>query len=143
LIHSKPGHGVVLTPHEGEFARIFPGLRKRAVNKIEAARIAADTSSAVVVLKGPDTIIAAPDGRTRVNHNAPAWLATAGSGDVLAGLVGGVLARGLPGFEAACKAIEIHSFAGWDAGPGLIATDLLDAIAQLHKNLGSPPELTL
>jgi NAD(P)H-hydrate epimerase len=96
----------VLTPHEGEFERIFPGLLKQAPNKIEAARIAAERAGAVMLLKGADTVIADPSGTTAVNTNAPAGLATAGSGDVLAGIVGGLLAQGLKPFDAARTGAE-------------------------------------
>lgn len=114
----------VLTPHVGEFNRLFPGVLERATNRIEAAREAARKAAAVVLLKGPDTVIAAPDGRVAVNTNAPPALATAGAGDVLAGIIGARLAQGEPAFEAARSGAFLHGICGSLAGPGLIAEDL-------------------
>jgi ADP-dependent NAD(P)H-hydrate dehydratase / NAD(P)H-hydrate epimerase len=135
--------GVVLPPHEGEFERLFPGLRKRAVNKIEAAKLAADECGAVVVLKGADTVIADPDGHAHVNINAPPWLATAGSGDVLAGIIGGLLADGYYPLTAALEGVWLHGAAGVKAGRGLIASDLPEILPQVFKNIGVDPKNAL
>lgn len=114
----------VLTPHVGEFRRAFPGLLSNTASRIEAARAAAAYARCVVLLKGPYTVIAAPDGRAIVNTTGSPFLATAGSGDVLAGLIGGLVAQGMSGFEAAAAGAWIHGKAGEALGPGLIAEDL-------------------
>ena len=119
------GHDAIITPHEGEFVKLFGYL---SGSKAERALEAARQSGAVVVYKGPDTIVASPDGRLGFAPPAPAWLASAGTGDVLAGIIAAFRARGMPSFEAACAAVWIHGRAAEIAGPAMIADELVAAI---------------
>lgn len=138
----------VLTPHGGEFSRLFPDLAKRlghepmsgpAYSRLDAVREAADRAGCVVLLKGPDTVIGAPGGfagvHAAVYDRAVPWLATAGAGDVLAGLIAGLVARGHTGFDAARAAVWLHVEAARDVGPGLIAEDLTEALPAVLKRL--------
>ena len=126
------GQDAILTPHEGEFERLFGKLEgSKAERAVEAAR----RSGAVVVYKGPDTLIAAPEGRLAFAPPAPPWLASAGTGDVLAGMIAALRARGLTGFEAACAAVWLHGRAAETAGPRMIADDLVQAISGAFDQL--------
>jgi ADP-dependent NAD(P)H-hydrate dehydratase / NAD(P)H-hydrate epimerase len=141
--------GCVLTPHGGEFARLFPDIAERlaapatkgpAYSKVDAAREAAVRAGCVVLFKGADTVIAAPDGRCAINSahydRAAPWLATAGSGDVLSGFIAGLMARGFAPFDAACTGAWLHVECAREFGPGLIAEDLPEMLPAVFRRLG-------
>lgn len=130
----------IVTPHDGEFARLFGDLLSTSDNKVQAARAAAEKAGCVILLKGADTVIAQPDGNALVNTHATRWLATAGSGDVLAGIIAGFMAQGVDTFTAAAIGAWLHGEAGRRVGAGLIAEDiemqLPNILSALHGELG-------
>ena len=132
LIGAAPGD-VVLTPHTGEFTKLFG--QNVSGSKLDQARRAAEMSGAIIVLKGPDTVVATPDGRASIAENAPPWLATAGSGDVLAGIICGLLAQAMPAWEAASAAVWMHGAAAAHFGPGLIAEDIPESLPAVWRDL--------
>ncbi|MBZ9821773.1 NAD(P)H-hydrate dehydratase [Mesorhizobium sp. CA4] len=127
---------LIMTPHEGEFGKLFADIAAdNALSKLAKTREAALRANAMIIYKGADSVIASPDGRAAINSNGAPWLATAGSGDVLAGLIAGLLAQGMPAFEAACAGVWIHAAAGSRFGPGLIAEDLPLAMVPVLREL--------
>ena len=136
-VKARGKRATILTPHEGEFSRFFHALDTgtKAGSKLERTRRAAELIDAVVLLKGPDTVVAAPDHRASIAANAPAFLATAGAGDVLTGITAGLLAQGMPAFEAASAAVWLHGAAASAFGVGLIAEDLPEQLPGIYRGL--------
>ncbi len=136
-LKARRQQATILTPHEDEFSRYFGALdeRTKAGSKLEKARLAAQITGATVVIKGADTVVASADGRAAIAANAPAFLATAGAGDVLTGMAAGLLAQGMPAFEAACAAVWLHGEAAAAFGPGLISEDLPEMLPRVYQAL--------
>jgi hydroxyethylthiazole kinase-like uncharacterized protein yjeF len=138
-VRARGDQPTIITPHHGEFNRLINVIDEvsKVNSKHEKTKIAARYTGTTVLFKGPDTVVASPDGRVAIADNAPPWLATAGSGDVLAGLVAGLLAQGMPAFEAVAAAVWVHGEAGTELGPGLIAEDLPEALPAVYRRLFS------
>jgi hydroxyethylthiazole kinase-like uncharacterized protein yjeF len=134
------GAATILTPHKGEFDRLFPELGN-AESKLEQTKRAAEISGAVVVFKGPDTVVSAPDGLSAITEDAPAWLATAGTGDVLAGMICGLSAQSMSPFDAAVAGVWMHAEIARTFGPGLIAEDMADMMPPLLQRLNKMAKL--
>jgi ADP-dependent NAD(P)H-hydrate dehydratase / NAD(P)H-hydrate epimerase len=142
IFFAKLHEQCVLTPHEGEFAKLFGDRIDSAATKLDRDLQAAKIAGCIVLLKGADTIIAAPDGQAILNNNAPPWLATAGAGDVLAGLILGLVAQKMPGFWAAAAAAWLHGRVAGNFGLGLIAEDLVAGVPEVVKELSTQSHKT-
>jgi len=136
-LRGRAAQGTIMTPHEGEFSRYFGALdgKTKVGSKLDRARLAAQITGAVIVLKGADTVVAAADGRAAISANAPPFLATAGAGDVLTGMATGLLAQGMPAFGAAAAAVWLHGEAAATAGPGMISEDLSETLPNVYRAL--------
>ncbi|ARQ01594.1 NAD(P)H-hydrate dehydratase [Pseudorhodoplanes sinuspersici] len=136
-LKNHPESTAILTPHEGEFSRIFSRMSKipSVKQKLEATQAASHETGSVILLKGADSIIFSPDGRGVISENAPPYLATAGAGDVLAGIIAGLCAQGMPAFEATAAGVWLHGEAASEVGPGLIAEDLPEALRPVYRRL--------
>ena len=130
----------ILTPHKGEFDRLFPELGN-AESKLEQAKRAAEISGGVIIFKGPDTVVSAPDGLSAITDQAPPWLATAGTGDVLAGMITGLCAQGMSPFDAAVAAVWMHAELARSIGPGMISEDMADVMPALLQRLNKLEKL--
>ncbi|MGH6790046.1 MAG: NAD(P)H-hydrate dehydratase [Pseudolabrys sp.] len=136
-IGKRKERSVVLTPHSGEFSRLFKVIHQntQVIDKLQKTRLSTQKSKAIVLLKGADTVVAAPDGRATIAENAPPYLATAGAGDVLGGMIAGLIAQGMPAFEAASAAVWLHGEAAAEFGPGLVADDLPETLPKIYQRL--------
>lgn len=136
-LKNHPESTAILTPHSGEFSRIFSEVHKfsSVKQKLEATHAASHETDSVILLKGADSIISSPDGRAMISDNAPPYLATAGAGDVLAGIIAGLCAQGMPAFEATAAGVWLHGEAAKEVGPGLIAEDLPEALRPVYRRL--------
>lgn len=139
-IKEHPDRSVVMTPHDGEFMRLFGDIGHSFASKVERARHAANLSGAIIVYKGSDSVIAEPGGRVAINMNAPATLATAGSGDVLSGIIAALVAQNMPAFYAACAGVWLHGEAAVLFGVGLIAEDIPELLPKVLQKLAAEDE---
>ena len=136
-VKNHPESTMILTPHDGEFSRLFKSIERipSVKQKLEATRCASHETDSVILLKGSDSVISSPNGEAFISDNAPPYLATAGAGDVLAGIIAGLCAQGMPAFEATAAGVWIHGEAAREAGPGMIAEDLPEALRPVYRRL--------